>query len=144
MDRLARIFLDVDAGDADGDGCAVSLDADGEVSTGGEGPIVLGDLVPFWKIRIEVVLACENRDRMYETIQGDRGAHCELDGPLVEDGEGARKGEAHRANVAVGRRTKVGGASAEGLGARFQLHVDLESDDHLIARPRAGDGRLDR
>jgi len=108
------------------------------------GAIVLGDLVPFWKIRIEVVLACENRDRMYETIQGDRGAHCELDGPLVEDGEGARKGEAHRANVAVGRRTKVGGASAEGLGARFQLHVDLESDDHLMARPRAGDGRLDR
>src|SRR5258708_1080578 len=49
----------------------------------------------------------------------------------VEHGKRARQCETHRAGVHVRRCTKLRGAGAEGLRASLELHVDLESDDHL-------------
>src|SRR5689334_1112817 len=57
---------------------------------------------------------------------------------MVQHGERAGKREAHRAGVRVRRRAEVGGAVAEGLRSRLELHVHLEPDDHLVAVGDAG------
>src|SRR4051794_10705577 len=61
-----------------------------------------------------------------------RGANGQLDGALVQYGQRARKSEADRTDVRVGRRTEIGRAPTKRLRDGLELHMDLEPDDHLV------------
>src|SRR5262249_3068079 len=56
---------------------------------------------------------------------------------LVDDGEGARQPEAHRAHVRVRLGAELVRTAAEELRRRRQLAVHFESDDGLVAHGAA-------
>src|SRR5690606_5606953 len=51
---------------------------------------------------------------------------------FVEHGKRPGKAEAHRADLGVSLRPKVGAAAAPDLGAGGKLDVDFEADDHFV------------
>ncbi len=98
----------------------------------GQGLVELRNLVALGQVGIEVVLARKDGALAHLAVDGQRGQRGELDGLGVEHRQSARQPQAHRADVGVGRRAEVIGATAEGLGGGEQLHVDLEADDGLV------------
>src|SRR5450759_3920906 len=138
---LAGVVFHVDAGDADALGTAVHHDIHEAML--GHRLVVLGDLVALGQVRVEVVLAREPRKGAYLAVQRERALDGQFHGLAAEHGERAGKAEANRAHVGVGRRAETGGAAAEDLGGRGQLHVDFEPDDRLVARDHLGRRRGD-
>ena len=98
----------------------------------GDGLVELRDLVALGQVGIEVVLAGEDGALAHFAVDGQRGQRGELDGLGVEHRQRAGQAQADRADVGVGRRAEMIGATAEGLGSGEQLHVDFESDDGLV------------
>ena len=98
----------------------------------GDGLVELRDLVALGQVGIEVVLAREDGALAHLAVDGQRGQRGKLDGLRVQHRQRAGQPQAHRADVGVGRRAKVVGATAEGLGGGEQLHVDFESDHGLV------------
>src|SRR4029077_7059647 len=96
--------------------------------------VVLRDLIPLGKVRIEVVLAVELGERRDLAVQGHRGPHRVLDRLPVDHREHARQAEADRTCIAVGRLVRiVRAARAEHLAACEQLRVHLQTDHDLVA-----------
>src|SRR6185436_4723155 len=130
VQRLARVLFHVDTRQPDPFRRTVTGDL--EATPKRERPLVLGDLVPLRKIRIEVVLA--RKDRLWLHRAAKR--QCRLDGVVdrqsVEDRERARQTEADRAHLGVRRSTESGAAAAENLGLCLKLGVNLEPDDGLV------------
>ena len=129
MKRLARILFHVHTRDADAARPAVRLELDCPGRR--KRAVVLRDLVALGEVRIEVVLAREDGDVVDGAAKGVRGAYRQFDGAAVQDGQGARHAEAHRADVGVGRRSKRSAAAAEDLRRREQLAMNLKADDRL-------------
>ena len=126
---LARILLQMRTGNpypAGGAGDGI-LDAAARRNR----PLVLGNLIALGQIRIEVVLAREDRDRVDLAIERVRDANRELHHAAVEDRQGTRQPEADRTDVRVRRRAEARAAAAEDLGLGKQLGVNLEPDDRL-------------
>ena len=96
-----------------------------------ERPLVLRDLVALRQVRIEVVLAREDRLDLHRAAERVRGARAELDDPPVQDRQRARQAEADRADVRVRRRAEAGAAAAEDFRLREQLRVNFQTDDRL-------------
>jgi hypothetical protein len=71
-------------------------------------------------------------------IQRERGAHGEFDGAFVQNRQSARKAEADRANVGVGRIAEAVCAGTENLGVGQKLDVDFQADDGLVFREDLG------
>jgi hypothetical protein len=80
------------------------------VPRNGKRQLVLGDLVRFRKVRIEVVLPRKDAFSLHRARSGDRRPDGELDNLAVENGEDSRHAGAHGACVLVGRRAEGGGA----------------------------------
>ena len=98
----------------------------------GNGLVELRDLVALGQVGIEVVFARKDGALAHLAVEGERGERGKLDSLGIEHRQRARQPQAHRADVGVGRRAKMIGATAEGLGSGEQLHVDFESDDGLV------------
>ena len=124
------------AGNADALGAVGRGDID--IPVLGESLVELGDLVTLWQIGIEVVLAGEDGTLADLAVEGERGQRGELDGALVEDGQGSGQAEANGADVGVGRGAEAVGAAAECLGLGEELDVDFESDDGFVFGENVG------
>src|SRR6185312_715572 len=130
--ELPRVLFHVDAGDTDvvrrGPVVALRLDD----AAGGERPLVLRDLIALRQIRIEVVLAREDRRLVDVAAEGERRADRAVDGRVIEHRQCPGQAEAHRTQVRVGSGAERRAAAAEDLRLRQQLRVDLEADDGLV------------
>ncbi len=102
-----------------------------DAAAGRNGPLVLRDLVPLWKVRIEVVLPREDGDRIHAAVQGMRDPDGQFHGPAIQHRQRPRKPEADGADVGVRRRPEPGAAAAEDLRLRQQLGMNLETDHGL-------------
>ena len=129
--RLAGVFLHVHARDADRASARRRHVPQSRRTARSRAAIELRDLVALRQVGIEVVLAREDRHRVHGAAERERGARGQLHCVLVQHRQRTRQRETHRAGVRVRRRAELGGAPAEGLRARLELHVDLEPDDHL-------------
>ena len=129
VDELGGVLLHVHPVDAAAEELAV--DPVLERALGGQGRVVLADLVRLGQVRIEVVLAVEDVARLHGAAERQRDARGVLDGALVHHGQRAGVREAHRARVHVGLVALGDGTAAEHLGLRVELDVHLEADDRL-------------
>src|SRR5262249_25931778 len=132
--RFARILLEMRAGDPDIDHSRIFVDS--HTTACRDGAVELRDLVSFRKVRVEIVLACEDGRPLYLAAERQRRADRQLDRVIVEDWQRTRQREAHRTRVGVRRRAKVRRATAEDLRGGLELDVDLEPHNHLVAVTR--------
>src|ERR1019366_1161127 len=122
VDELRSVLLQVDAMDPHV----------AEPATAAQRHVVLRDLVALRQVRVEVVLAVEQR------ALGDLAAERQpdhqpvVDRTLVDHRQGPRQAEADRAGVDVGLISERELATAEHLRARSQLDVDLQPDHRLV------------
>src|SRR5690606_25454753 len=91
--------------------------------------VVLGNLIALWQVGIEVVLACELRDWLNGTVEGQRRGDGRIDGGGIQHRERSGQTEADGTGLAVGRRAERRAAATENLGAGRKLGVHLEADD---------------
>ena len=123
--QLRRVLLHVHAVDAHV----------AEVARGPQRNVVLADLVALRQVRIEVVLAVEDRARRDLAVERHRDHQREVHRLGVRHRQRARMAEADRAGVRVRLVAEGERAAAEHLGLRPQLDVDLDADDGLVVRP---------
>ena len=89
MQRLARVLFHVDPRQADDRRPRAGRERD--AASGREGPLVLRNLVALGQVRIEVVLAREDRPRLHRAPERERRAHRQLDRAPVEHRQRARQ-----------------------------------------------------
>src|SRR5688572_20982743 len=111
-----------------------------QLTIGGERLIVLRDLITLWQVRIEVVLARE--DRLMIDTQPERQCRpsTEFDGATIQDRQRTGQAETRRAGVCVWFITETRCAATEDLGFRAQLRVNLETDNCFPGHVKAMDG----
>ena len=97
-----------------------------------DGLVELRDLVALGQVGIEVVLAREDGALAHLAVDGQGGQRGVLDGLGVEHRQRAGQAQADRADIRVGGRAEVVGATAKGLGRGEQLDVDFETNDGLV------------
>ena len=98
----------------------------------GQRLVELRNLVALGQVGIEIILAGEDGALAHLAVDGQRSQRGKLDGLRVQHRQSAGQAQAHRADIGVGSRAELIGATAEGLGRGEQLHVDLEADDWLV------------
>ena len=96
--------------------------------------VVLRNLVSLGQIGIEIILAGKDRSFVDPAIQSHGGEHREFDSLAIQDGQGAGKSQADRADIGVGRIAEMRGAGAKDLGRGQELDVNFEPDDRLVFR----------
>ena len=131
VETLAGVFFHVQARDADPLVVAIRV-GDDEEAVLGDGLVELRNLVALGTVRIEVILARKDAGLANLAVDSLRGKHGELYCLLVEHGQRARQAEAGGAGVRVRLAAVLVAATAESLGPRKQLNVDLEANDGLI------------
>ena len=127
MERLPRIFFEVHSRDSNPIRCAVH--AIRETAVGSERLLVLGDLVAFREIWVEVVLAGKDRRALDRAAEGQRRPDRILDRPAVEHRKRPRQTEADWADVGIGRGAEFRATTTKDLRVGQQLRVDFEADD---------------
>src|SRR5579872_516893 len=98
--------------------------------------IVLRDLVALRKIRVEVILAGENRAGINSAVQRQRGFDRELYRMAAQDRKSSRQPQANRANVGIRRSAETGRAATKDLGACRELDVHFQADYRLVPGDR--------
>ncbi len=132
VDEFAGVFFDVDTGDADAFGTGPGLDI--QMAAAAQRQVVLGDLIGFGQVGVKVVFAILFRKAGDLAIQGQTSFDGVGHHLLIEHRQTAGQTGADRAALGVGGGAKGGGTVAEYLGLCFELGVDLQPDDHLVAR----------
>ena len=107
---------------------ALPVELDGNGAARRKGLLVLRDLVTLWKVRVEVVLAGKDRDRLDLAAQRQCSADRELDGTFVEHRQNAGHTDIHLGGPRVRLAAELVRRGAEELRARLQLRVNLEAD----------------
>ena len=104
-----------------------------EIAVGAKGLLVLGDLLSFGKVRIIIVLPCEDAPAIDRTVRRESGFDGEINHLLVEDRK--RPGQTHAGGtgVAVRLAAELRGAATEYLAFREEVRVHLETDYTFIA-----------
>jgi len=146
VDRPARVIFKVNAPDADGP-LFLALAGDRHASPGGEGQIELGDLITLGQVRIKIVLAGKERNRIDPAAGGQGEPGGRRKHLLVQHRQRTRQAHADRADLAVGLRTELDAAAAKDFTPGLQLDMHLKSDDHLKRgrdlRCRSGAARIE-
>ena len=127
--QFPRVLLHMDPRNPDSLLSAVELHLDPAVFGGGLS--VLGDLVAFGKVGIEVVLPGETALPVDPAVRRQGHLHHELHDLPVEHGKHPGHPEADGAGVGVGRRPEFRRAAAEDLRIREELGMDLQPDDRF-------------
>ena len=125
VDQLRGVLLQVHAVDAHV----------AEPARPAERDVVLADLVALRQVRIEVVLAVEDRARRDLALERHRDHQPVVDRLGVGHRQRAGVAEADRADERVRLLAERERAAAEHLRPRAQLHVDLDADDGLVVHP---------
>ena len=99
-----------------------------------ERQLVHRNLIALGKVRVEIILAGEARARLNRAIDGERGAHGEIERLLIEHRQGAGQAEAHGTRIRIRRVAKARRAAAERLRQRVKLRVNLEADHGFVSR----------
>src|SRR5262249_33108365 len=132
VDQFARVFFHVNPRDADVVVGRPVVAVRCDPSARSEWPLVLGDLIALRQVRVEVVLARENRRLVNLASESERFAARANDGPPIEHRQRSGQSEAHRTEMCVGGGAECGTAAAEDLRLRQELRVNLETDDGLV------------
>ncbi len=98
----------------------------------------LRDLVALRQIRIEIVLAIEDRAVVDLRLQAKTGAHGLLDAFLVDDGQHAGHGGIDQRHIGVRRIAERRRCSGKQLGLACHLGMDFHADDHFPVAGGAG------
>ena len=130
VQRLARVLLEMRAGDADGlDGPVVEHDLQPALLDHRQ--LVLTDLIALRQIRIEVILAREHRTARHlgadAQAELDRHAH----GVGVQHRQHAGIRQIHQVGLGIRRRAVGRRRPREYFRFRRELRVDLQPDDHF-------------
>ena len=112
MHQLAGVFLKMNALDPNGVRAAV-ITSDCQVSVFTKGTLVLGYLVSFGQIRIEIVFAGEAGLPADSAIQRESGLNTIFHGFLVQYREGPGLSGTDGTNMCIGRCIRIGGTVAE-------------------------------
>ena len=134
MQRLAGVLFHVDARDAD---AAARPSRAGELddAAGRERLLVLRDLIALRQVRIEVVLAREDRRLVDPAAERERRRGCaKSTAARFSTGSAPGKPEADRADVRVRRRAERRAAAAEDLRRGQELRVNFQADDGFVTR----------
>ena len=115
--QLAGIFFHMDAGDTDA--FFLAVDPDINMPAQADGFIPLGNLVILRQVGIEVILTVHLIELLNVAVQGQTGADCEFNHPLVKHRQGTGHAQADRTHMGVGFRTEFRGAGAERFGFCF-------------------------
>jgi len=103
-----------------------------EVPRDGKGFVVLGYLVAFVQVRIEIVLPGEHRLVGDGAMEGFCDPQCVLNHLPVENRQRPWQAEAHGTDMRIGAIVPVVcRAPAEEFRARIELAVDLKSHDDI-------------
>src|SRR5436309_6411460 len=139
MERLPRVFLDVDADQLEA--ALAPAAPHRERAALAQRPVVLGDLVVLGHVGIEVVLARE--DALLAQPAAEREAELErsVDGGAVRARERPREPEANRADIGVGLVPERSWAVAEHLAPGVELDVALESDYRFVGHANSDSWR---
>src|SRR5919107_1668422 len=130
VDVLGRVFLQVEARDADADLALVRGNL--QVAARADRLVELGDLVPLREVGVEVVLPGEDGPLGHVAVEGQPRHDPEIYGLLVGDGQGPGVPEANGAGVGVGGLPVCDPATAEHLGLGRQVDVELQSYDRRV------------
>ena len=130
MHRLARVLLQVRAGDADVLGAAV-FRLDPHLAGLNDGQFILADLIALGQVRVEVIFSCEHRASRDVCLHRQAEFHRHQQRRLVRDRQDARQAQVNGAGLGVGRRAEAVGGAGKELACRRQLHMQLQADDGL-------------
>jgi len=130
VDELARVLLQVDAGDADAPGRAVHPDV--QMAVLRQGQFVLGNLVALGEIGIEIILPGKNRFFIDPAVGGQGHFQGEIHGLAVQDRQSPGHPQADLADLGVGRGSEMGGAAAENLAGGQEFGVDFQPDNRFV------------
>ncbi len=140
---LAGILLQMQALDADFDILEIALtiwtERNGDGAFTDDRVLELRNLVALRQIRIEVVLAVEDRTVVDLRLQTETGANRLPDAFLVDDGQHAGHGRINQRHVGVRRIAEGRGRAGEKLGIGQNLRMHLHADDDLPIAGGAGD-----
>src|SRR4029077_17894531 len=114
VQALARVLLQVDAGDTNLLGRAINFDFDHAVL--GQWLVILRNLVALGQVGVKIILAGENGGFVDSTLQRHGRQRSELYRFAVQHRQGPRQAQAHRTNIRVGRIPEASGARAEDFG----------------------------
>jgi hypothetical protein len=128
--KLSGIFFHVYTGNADAPSFAIDLDKNMPVFCNGK--LILGYLVPFGEIGIEVVLPGKPAFTSNGAICSQSHTNGVVHHLAVQDRKHPGHPEAHRASVGVGRCPKLGGATAKDLGLCQELGMYLKTNYGFI------------
>ncbi len=131
VQRLARVLFEV--GPRQANRFLSALRQNSDFSPFDDRELVLADLVALGKVRIEIVLAGEDRAAIdvfgISPIHGQaktyRFSYC----LAIRDRKHARQGDVHCIRLRVGRRSKRGRSPREHLRHSRELRVSLKADD---------------
>ncbi len=139
MDRLARVLLHVDALDPDLAGDA-RLHVDQHLALADDRVLVLADLVALRQVRVEIVLAVEDRLEVDLRLQPQPRAHRLFDAVAVDHRQHSGHRRVDQADIGVGLCPESGRGAREQLGFARDLGVDLHADHHFPVVLDPGDG----
>ena len=131
MHELARVLLDVDARDANA--LLARFRLHHQVPADAQRQVILADLVRFGQVGIEIILSVllgvtRNRAARRQPCQ-----HRVMHHLPIEHRQRAGKAHTDRAALRVRRCAEGRRAGAEDFGLRFQLHMNLQADDHFVS-----------
>jgi hypothetical protein len=139
VDRLARILFDMDALDPD-----LARDAGRHVhqhlALADDRVFELADLVALRQVRVEVVLAVEDRAQVDLGLQPQAGAHRLLDTEFVDHRQHSRHRRIYQRDIRVRLGPEAGRGAGEQLGLAGNLGMDLQPDDDFPIALEAREG----
>jgi len=138
VQRLACILLQMQPLDADAHRIAVGQ-RDLNLTLAHDRRFVLADLIALRQVRIEIILAIENRLAVDPGLEAKSRADGLADAFLVDDRQHAGHGGIDERNMAVRCAAKFGRSAGEQFGLGADLGVHLHADDHLPVAGGAAD-----
>ncbi len=141
VDRLAGVLLEMQPLDADGD-LLRRREIDDDLPLPDDRALVLADLVALRQIRIEVVLAVEDRAVVDLRVEAEPGAHRLADAFGVDHRQHARHGGVDEADMGVRLGAEGGRGAGKQLGVGGDLCMNLHADHDLPVSRRALDQLL--
>ena len=118
MQALACVFFKMQPSDADPLGVGAAGDGNLDGAKFRQRPVILRDLVSLGQIRVEIVLASENRSLIDAAAQCHGGKGGELDRFSIQYRQRARHSQADGAHVGVWWIAEASRAGAENLRGR--------------------------
>jgi len=122
-------------------------------SVSSKGEFILGYLISFGEVGIEVVLSRELAVGRNSTVSGQGHLHSEFDHVSIQNREYTRHAQAHRTDMGIRAAAEPGGAATENLALgqelsmyfqsyyRFKAHPTLSS--HGASHDSTGESRLE-